>query len=101
MLRTCDDNNNNKNNTRFPSSNINNKRNQGMGTPSQDVGECERKQPINMLAKLQKTTLVINFKYKHLFIKTWMGVGKQKTTFNEGKRDITEICLTYKQRMHS
>ena len=39
-----------------------------MGTPSQDASECERKQPINTFAKLQETTPVVNFKYKHLFI---------------------------------
>ena len=39
-------------NVRFLSSNINNKRTPGMGTPSQDAGECERKQLINTHAKL-------------------------------------------------
>ena len=36
-----------------------------METPSEDASECERKQPINTHAKLQKTTPVVNF--KHLF----------------------------------
>ena len=40
-----------------------------MGTPSQDASECEGKQPINMLVKLQKTTPVVDSKHKYLFNK--------------------------------
>ena len=42
---------NKKKDARFKSSNINCKRTQGMGTSFQDADECERKQPINTLAK--------------------------------------------------
>ena len=72
--------------TKFLSSDTNNKRMQGMGKPFQYTSECKRKQPINTLMKLQKTTPVINFKYKHLFIKTWKGVEKQNKHLMRGKR---------------
>ena len=70
--RSCLRNDNDKKkDARFTSSVINNKRTQGMGTPSQDISESGGKQQINSLAKLQYKTPVVNSKYKHIFIKIW------------------------------
>ena len=48
-----------------------------MRTPSQDASGCEGNQSINMLAKLQKTTSLVDFKHKHLFNKQVKG-GEEK-----------------------
>ena len=65
-----------------------------MGSPSQDASECEGKQPINTLAKLQKTTPVENFKQIYLTKNERKGrkTKRKETTFNEGsKRDMFDL----------